>query len=132
MGRGHGRGALTLQLENVSDRPLHVVVPAGTIFQHVSWVHRQNLLVGRNVCVDLQPGESKTENLGAYCMNLTCSCSNGEPMELTAFCFEDVDVLQSQGKVWDHFEAAFSRLRAQNGFPDQVKKKKKGKKKQPT
>lgn len=136
-GKSYGSSALTLKLENLSNAPLCVVVPAGTVFQHISWIHRQNLLVGRTYHIDLAAGESRAQVLGGYCMNRSCSCSKGDTMQLTALLFEDIDILQSQGKIWDHFEGCFSRFREEAGYPDNVyeppgvfwgEKKKKGKK----
>eukprot|EP00443_Scrippsiella_acuminata_P069250 CAMPEP_0115413958 /NCGR_PEP_ID=MMETSP0271-20121206/22340_1 /TAXON_ID=71861 /ORGANISM="Scrippsiella trochoidea, Strain CCMP3099" /LENGTH=754 /DNA_ID=CAMNT_0002838257 /DNA_START=9 /DNA_END=2273 /DNA_ORIENTATION=- len=127
-GKSYGRDAVKLRLESRSDKPLCIAVVAGTIFQHISWIHRQNLLVGRTVHIYLQPGESQEHKIGAFCMNLSCACSNEDPMELTALELKDTSILQGQGKVWDFFEGLFSKYRAEAGFPDGAKKGKKGKK----
>jgi len=125
IGKSFGRGAIVLSLTNLSQAPLRVQVPTGTIFQHTSWIHHQNLLVGRDVIFDLEGGASQTKKMGGYCMNVTCGCSDKDPMQLTSLLMENPDVLASQGKVWDHFEGIFEEMRADAGF--KVKKGKKGK-----
>lgn len=121
-GRGYGANALTLKLCNTTSQQLRVYVKAGTVFEHIGWVHKQNLLVGRSVLFTLQPGETEERQIGAYCMNLSCSCAAGEKMYLTAL-IADGPYLASQGKVWDHFEGCFKALREANGFSDDKKKK---------
>lgn len=123
-GKSYGFQALTLRLENLSGKQQCILVPAGTIFQHVSWIHHQNLMVGRAAHFRLEPGEAKEQKLGAYCMNRSCACSADDPMELTALFMEDKNILESQGKVWDHLEGLFAKYRAEAGFPDNAKGKK--------
>jgi len=125
-GKSYGKDALSLKLESRAEEPLDVVIPAGAIFQHVSWAHRQNLMVGRAVRLQLAPGESKEAKVGAFCMNLSCGCSADDPMQLTALMLADRGPLASQGKVWDHFEGLFAKYRAEAGFSDDAKKKGKG------
>lgn len=120
-GKSYGHNALTLRLQNLSEVSLCVTVPAGTIFQHISWIHRQNLLVGRTAHFHLQPGECSEKKLGAFCMNMSCACAAGDPMQLTALFFEDSQTLNSQGKVWDYFEGLFRRYREEAGVPDNAK-----------
>jgi len=129
-GKSYGQHALHLKLENTTADTLNITVEAGTIFQHGSWVHRQNLMIGRTVHLTLELGQTLDKKLGAFCMNLSCSCAEDDPMMLTAFKLKDRSLLQSQGKVWDFFEGIFASHRAEAGFPDGAKKKgKKGKKK---
>lgn len=49
-----------------------------------------------------------TKNFIAFCMNLSCACSIGNPMLLTEFYFDDTKVMSSQGLVWDHFQSNFA------------------------
>jgi len=128
-GNEFGAGAATLKLQNLRDEELEIFVPAGSILQHANWVHLQNLLIGRGVHLVFQPGQTRECKLGAMCMNLSCQCSEGQAMQLTSFLLQDTHILESQGKVWDHFEALFARFREEAGFPDGAKKKGKGKKK---
>jgi len=78
---------------------------------------------------ELKVGETQEKKLGAFCMNLSCSCAAGEPMALTALLCEDKEMLQSQGKVWDHFEGLFAQYKKEAGFDEAPKKAGKGKKK---
>lgn len=128
-GKSFGHHAVALTLFNASAKPVKVAIPAGAIFSHVTWVHRQNLLVGKTVHVELAPGETKEHKVGAHCMNLTCCCSAGDSMVLTAFLLRDAKILKSQGMVWDYFEGIFTKFREEAGFKEGGKRKgKKGKK----
>jgi len=124
VGISFGSRALALKLQNLSEEPVDLLVPAGTVFQHSSWVHLQNLIVGRGVHLALGPGQTQEWKLGGMCMNLSCGCCSGEKLKLTSFLLQDLHLLESQLKVWEHFEAIFARFREQAGFPDGAKKKK--------
>jgi len=106
-GKSFGVGSVTLRLRNDSDQPLEIAVRRGSVFQHIAWEHRQNLLVCVDYVVPLPPAGSALRHLDAYCMNLSCACSSGNPMSLTDFFFDKADVLESQGRVWDHFQQCF-------------------------
>jgi hypothetical protein len=107
IGRGFGKDSLQLALRNRSSDVCQVVIQQGTIFQHVDWQHRQNLLVAVDYVISVPAGGVASKKLMAYCMNLSCACSNGNSMELTEFYFDDLEVLQDQSKVWDHFQRSF-------------------------
>lgn len=129
-GKSYGKGALSLVIKNNnSNNRLEVVVPAGTIFEHISWIHHQNLLVGRTAVFRLEPGQEQEQKIGAYCMNESCACSDNDQMHLTSLLCEKTEILQSQGKVWDHFEGLFEKYRTEAGFGKDKKKGAKGKKK---
>jgi len=101
--------SITLQVMNATDEELHVTVQRGTIFQHITWEHRQNLMIELDYVLKLGPGMSVTKQMSAYCMNLSCACSSGNPMALTKFYLDDdCDVLEGQGRVWDYFEGCFN------------------------
>jgi hypothetical protein len=123
-GKGYGSGSLTLELQNATDQPLNIIVPAGAVFEQTRWVHRHNLLVGRTLQVQLEAGETKELKIGAYSMNQQCSSSSDDPMQLTSLLFENKEVLESQAKVWTHFEETFTKHMEEAGFGG----KKKGKK----
>jgi len=127
IGKSYGKGALTLKLRNSTNASLQVIVPAGTIFEHISWIHHQNLLVARAVLFRLGPGEELQQRIGAHCMNLSCACSANDPMHLTGLFFDSKEILQSQSKVWDHFEGLFAKYRQESGVEQKGKKGKKGK-----
>jgi len=106
-GTGFGKGSLNLSLRSMSSEPIQVAIRRGTIFQQVDWVHKQNLLVAVDYLLTIPAGGVEGKSMMAYCMNLSCSCSSREPMELTDFYFDTSHVLDSQGNVWDHFERCF-------------------------
>jgi hypothetical protein len=106
-GTSFGVDAMTLQLRSMASEPIQVAIRRGTIFQQVDWVHKQNLLIAIDYMLTIPPGGVAAKVMMAYCMNVTCSCSAGENMELTEFYFDTSHVLDSQGNVWDHFESCF-------------------------
>jgi hypothetical protein len=106
-GSSFGAEALTLKLRSSAAEDLEIAVRRGSIFQHVDWQHRQNLLVSIEYVVTVPAGGCVLKQLHAYCMNLSCACSNGNPMNLTELYLDDPAVLESQGRVWDHFEMCF-------------------------
>jgi len=109
VGRSLGNGSLQMKLRSSCAEDLEVTVRRGTIFQHVDWQHRQNLMVSVEYVVLVPAGGSVVKAMSAYCMNSSCACSAGNPMALTDFCMEDETVLQSQASVWDHFERCFDK-----------------------
>merc|ERR1712217_60459 len=109
VGCSFGSGALTLKLRNDANNDIEVAIRRGTIFQHTSWVHRQNLLVSIDYIVEVPAGASVLKKMNAYCMNASCACSSGNPMSVTEFYIDSTDILESQGKVWDHFESKFGK-----------------------
>jgi len=107
-GRSYGQDALMVTLQSATSEPLEVTIRRGTIFQHVDWVHRQNLLVAYDYLLSLPAGGVASKKMMAYCMNVTCSCSAGDSMQLTEFYIDEREILESQAAVWDHFESSFS------------------------
>lgn len=123
IGKGYGRKALSLQLTNLTDGPVDVAVPPGTIFCDISWVHHQNLLVGRVARFKLEAGESCMQKLDAHCMNMSCGWPAKDPFALTPFLCENPKLLTSQSNVWDYFEGMFSKYKQES--LDALKKGKK-------
>jgi len=109
-GTGLGPDALLLVLSNKTNKDAEVAIPRGTIFQHVDWQHRQNLMVSIDYVLKVRAGELLSKPMSAYCMNLSCACSRGNPLALTDFYFDDAEGLKDQGNVWDHFERCFSKM----------------------
>ena len=78
-------------------------------------VHKQNLMVIRNVSIALRPdggdgaasGRVAFRKIDAHCMNLSCMCSHGESMALTHWFFEGKQ-LGVQGQIWKWFEGKYS------------------------
>jgi len=108
-GTGFGLDALQLVFRNKANDDAEVAIPRGTIFQHIDWQHRQNLMVSVDYVVHVPAGKTVHKPMSAYCMNSSCACSRGNPMALTDFYFEDAQVLQDQMSVWDHFDGCFSK-----------------------
>lgn len=101
-GKGYGKNALELRLTNLTGSPLTVVIPRGAIFMHTSWASKQNLLCFKRRTLRLSGGETNTFVVDAYCMNASCGCPSGEPMQLTNFKLADKAILADQCKVWSH------------------------------
>jgi len=102
-GKSLGKNALCLTLQTIrkGDELFTVAVEKGTIFQHIDWVHKQNLMVIKTVYMELSGslGDICEKRINAHCMNSMCCCSAGESMTLTNFYFDE-PVLGIQGKVW--------------------------------
>lgn len=109
IGSGFGIDSLELTMQNNGMEDMQITVQRGTIFQHVNWEHRQNLMVAMDYVISLPARATVTKNMNAFCMNVKCACSSGNPMSLTEFYLDDSAVLESQGLVWDHFEQCFSK-----------------------
>jgi hypothetical protein len=110
-GHSFGKQALWLNVQNVGKGQTTVVLASGTIFEHTDWVHKQNLMVINTTTIRLWPKESKQVKVDAHCMNISCSCSNGESMYLTDFYFDKQAIIAHQSKIWDYFETKFSECR---------------------
>lgn len=98
---------LTLKLHNTSSNRVSLCICAGTIFEHIGWVHRQNLMVRYYKSVVLPANAPVTVSLTVYCMNSMCGYATGQKMYLTDFYMPDSTVLASQERVWQHFDNAF-------------------------
>lgn len=129
-GRSYQANALTLKIRSLQKHgPLRLGIPAGTIFQHVAWVHKQNLMTKSWKEVTCMPGEDAVVKLFGFCMNADCSCSSGEDMYLTSLMFEDHQILErGQRAVWDHFQGIIQGFRDRTGLASMKKVKKGGKK----
>eukprot|EP00933_Yihiella_yeosuensis_P011371 TRINITY_DN11862_c1_g6_i1.p1 TRINITY_DN11862_c1_g6~~TRINITY_DN11862_c1_g6_i1.p1 ORF type:complete len:1129 (-),score=239.47 TRINITY_DN11862_c1_g6_i1:167-3553(-) len=102
-GQGFGLDAINMKLRNPGIVTILVAVRRGTIFQHVTWEHRQNLMVSMDYVVEIAPGASVLKSFSAHCMNLNCACSSGNPMALTEFYIDNDAIIGEQVDVWDHF-----------------------------
>ena len=81
-GNGYCEESLSITLKSLCPYPLRVEIVKGTVFQHIDWVHKQNLMVYATTAIDVLPAKTVTQTVNAYCMNLTCSCSCGESMQV--------------------------------------------------
>jgi len=102
-GHSFGEQALHLEVKNTSASALVVVLCAGTVFEHIGWVHRQNLMVIADFQIRLGDKGYASCRINAHCMNSMCGCSNGNQMYLTDFYFTDRDILPEQSSIWNHF-----------------------------
>lgn len=108
-GQGFGANSVRLKIKNMTSQSCEVAIRQGSIFQHADWQHRQNLLVKMDYFVVVPASGVVSKGLHTYCMNWSCASSNGSPVCLTEFYFDDMAKLESQGLVWDHFEVCFGR-----------------------
>ncbi len=76
-----------------------VILRTGSILQNVGWVHRQNILINKDVIMDLRIKTYITTSWSGFCMNSMCGVPRG-PMELTDF-YIDNNKIDNQCKVWD-------------------------------
>merc|ERR1712039_777682 len=90
------------------EQDMEITVQRGTVFQHIDWQHRQNLIVPIDSVIPVAASSTVSKELLAFCMNVTCACSSGNPLSLTEFFIDNTSVLESQGAVWDHFEGCFA------------------------
>lgn len=113
LGKSYGKNSVELTLFSACpSEDIEVVVRRGSIFQHVDWQHRQNLMVSLDYVIEILAGSVATKRITAFCMNASCACSNGNPMELTELYMDNDEVMACQSSVWHHFEEIFDAGRA--------------------
>jgi hypothetical protein len=102
IGNGHDRSnAITMRINNPGQQPLRMVVPQGTMFEQQSWNGMQNLVVKEDVWIDIQPGQTGTFPLPAFCANATGGSPNNNPMNITPFTFNDMGgSFRDQQNMW--------------------------------
>ena len=93
--------ALQMEITNSSSNPVRIVVPQGTMFEQQNWNGNQNLVVKEDVWIDIQPGQSGTFPLPAFCANSSGGSPNRDPMNLTPFVFHDMgESFRDQQSMW--------------------------------
>jgi hypothetical protein len=93
--------ALQMEITNSSSNPVRIVVPQGTMFEQQNWNGNQNLVVKEDVWIDIQPGQSGTFPLPAFCANSSGGSPNRDPMNLTPFVFHDMgESFRDQDSMW--------------------------------
>ena len=93
--------AVQMELTNSSSSPVRIVVPRGTMFEQKNWNGNQNLVVKEDVWIDIQPGQSGTFTLPAFCANSSGGSPNSDPMNLTPFVFHDMgESFRDQRSMW--------------------------------
>jgi len=102
IGNGHDRAnAITMSINNPGQQPVRMVVPRGTMFEQQSWNGMQNLVVKEDVWIDIQPGQTGTFPLPAFCANNTGGSPQNNVMNLTPFVFNDMGgSFNDQQSMW--------------------------------
>jgi hypothetical protein len=102
IGNGHDRAnAITMRINNPGTQPVRMVVPQGTMFEQQSWNGMQNLVVKEDVWIDIQPGQTGTFPLPAFCANSSGSSPRNNRMNLTPFVFHDMGgTFKDQDTMW--------------------------------
>jgi len=101
-GKGYDRAnAIQMQVHNPTPQPVHVVVPQGTLVEQQTWTGKQNLVVKEDVWIDIQPGQTGSFPLPAFCANASAGSPNNDPMNLTPFIFHDMgESFRDQDSMW--------------------------------
>ena len=101
-GKGYDRAnAIQMQVHNPSSQPVRVVVPQGTLVEQQTWTGKQNLVVKEDVWIDIQPGQTGSFPLPAFCANASAGSPNNDPMNLTPFIFHDMgESFRDQDSMW--------------------------------
>ena len=89
-----------MELTNSSSSPVRIVVPRGTMFEQQNWNGNQNLVVKEDVWIDIQPGQSGTFPLPAFCANSSGGSPSDDPLNLTPFVFHDMGEFRDQQSMW--------------------------------
>ena len=93
--------AVQMELTNSSSSPVRIVVPRGTMFEQQNWNGNQNLVVKEDVWIDIQPGQSGTFPLPAFCANSSGGSPSDDPLNLTPFVFHDMgESFRDQDSMW--------------------------------
>lgn len=93
--------AVQMELTNSSSSPVRIVVPRGTMFEQQNWNGNQNLVVKEDVWIDIQPGQSGTFPLPAFCANSSGGSPSDDPLNLTPFVFHDMgESFRDQQSMW--------------------------------
>jgi hypothetical protein len=102
IGNGYNRAnAITMQVRNPGNQAVRMVVPRGTMVEQQTWNGNQNLVVKEDVWIDIQPGQTGTFPLPAFCANASGGSPSNNPMNLTPFVFHDMGgTFRDQGSMW--------------------------------
>ena len=102
IGNGYNRAnAIQMQVHNPGSHPVRVVVPQGTMIEQQTWTGKQNLVVKEDIWIDIQPGQTGTFPLPAFCANASAGSPNNDPMNLTPFVFHDMgESFRDQDSMW--------------------------------
>ena len=102
VGNGYdSSNAIQMNINNRSANVVRVVVPQGTMIEQQTWNGNQNLVVKEDVWIEIQPGQTGTFPLPAFCANASAGSPNGDPMNLTPFVFHDMgESFRDQQSMW--------------------------------
>ena len=93
--------AIQMKITNSSVNPVRIVVPQGTMFEQQNWNGNQNLVVKEDVWIDIQPGQSGTFPLPAFCANSSGGVPSSDPLNITPFVFHDMgESFRDQDSMW--------------------------------
>ena len=93
--------AIQMEITNSSVKPVRIVVPQGTMFEQQNWNGNQNLVVKEDVWIDIQPGQSGTFPLPAFCANSSGGVPSSDPLNITPFVFHDMgESFRDQDSMW--------------------------------
>jgi len=102
VGNGYdSSNAIQMNINNRSANVVRVVVPQGTMIEQQTWNGNQNLVVKEDVWIEIEPGQTGTFPLPAFCANASAGSPNGDPMNLTPFVFHDMgESFRDQQSMW--------------------------------
>jgi hypothetical protein len=90
-----------MQVHNPGQHSVRVVVPQGTMVEQQTWTGKQNLVVKEDVWISIEPGQTGTFPLPAFCANASAGSPNNDPMNLTPFIFHDMgESFRDQDSMW--------------------------------
>jgi len=93
--------AIQMEITNSSVNPVRIVVPQGTMFEQQNWNGNKNLVVKEDVWIDIQPGQSGTFPLPAFCANSSGGVPSSDPLNITPFVFHDMgESFRDQDSMW--------------------------------
>lgn len=75
-GRQFGRGSLLLQVHSLSDMPLRVEIPTGSIFVPDD-LTTQTLIASNDTSISIEPGRVANVAIDAYCGIGANACPHG-------------------------------------------------------
>ncbi|MCH1540943.1 MAG: hypothetical protein L7S56_05880 [Candidatus Poseidonia sp.] len=102
VGDGYNRNdAINMRVHNPTSEAVRLLVPQGTMVEQQTWNGNQNLVVKEDVWIDIQPGQTGSFPLPAFCANASAGSPNNDLMNLTPFIFNDMgQSFRDQDSMW--------------------------------
>ena len=102
--------ALSLKVMNNTHSAVRFVIPQGAVFEQSEWTGNQNLVVPRDVWVDVGPGDQVTFPVPGMCANRSAGVPSGDTMRVTPFIMENRQgAFATQDGVWVSTDGGRSR-----------------------